>query len=274
MYICPICRKKLKLSENSYKCANRHSFDVSAKGYVNLLTTKGRNPKNAGDNPLMVKARTDFLDKGYYMPLAEKLGETVKRLLKGNNSPTVIDSGCGEGFYTVCCAKFLPKGNFYGIDISKTAVGKCMTRCKAENAENVHFAVASSFELPFREQTADLVMSVFAPVSNDEYARVLKKGGRLVIVSPTERHLFGLKEVLYENPYENRKNTYGLRKFSLCDEVRLEFNITLNCNEDIQNLFTMTPYYYKTSEQAKSKLEKLNSLDTECGFLIQSFVKV
>ena len=273
MFICPVCGKKLKVYENSYRCKNNHSFDISRSGYVNLLTTKGRNPKTAGDNPLMVKARSDFLDKNYYLPLAEKTGEIIGKLLKGYAKPVIIDSGCGEGFYTVSYAKAVPGGEIYGIDISKTAVAHCMTRVKTSGISNVSFAVASSFELPFAELSAELIVCTFAPVSNDEYARVLKKGGRLVIVSPSERHLFGLKRVLYDQPYENKPNVYGLRKFTLADETKLEYDITLSCNEDIQNLFAMTPYYYKTSEEAKSRLDKLDSLTTQCGFTIQTYIK-
>ncbi len=273
MYICPICRKNLKLSENSYKCKNNHCFDIAKNGYVNLLTTKGRNPKLAGDNQQMVKARTDFLDKKYYLKLAEKTGEIIKNLLRGIGKPIIIDSGCGEGFYTANYAKSVPNAEIYGIDISKNAVSHCMTRCNSQDISNASFAVASSFELPFRELYADLIVCTFAPVTNDEYARVLKKSGKLVVVSPSARHLFGLKEVLYDEPYENKPNAYGLKKFVLEDEIEFNYEINLASNEDIQNLFTMTPYYYKTSEQAKEKLSALDSLKTECGFTIQTYRK-
>ena len=70
-----------------------------------------------------------------------------------------------------------------------------MTRIHYENITNCEFAVASSFQLPFIDKFADLIVCTFAPVSNDEYARVLKDGGKLVVVSPSPRHLFELKEV-------------------------------------------------------------------------------
>lgn len=273
IYICPVCRKKLKLSNNSYRCANGHSFDISAKGYVNLLTTKGRNPKNAGDNTLMVKARSDFLDKDYYLPLAEKLSQIMSKALKGCARPVIIDSGCGEGYYAHVYAKTLKNADIYGIDISKNAVAHGASRCRNDNIGNVHFAAASSFELPFRELTADMIVSVFAPVSNDEYARVLKKGGRLIVVSPAARHLFGLKAAVYDTPYENKPNTYGLRKFELADETLLEYDVKLECNDDIKNLFAMTPYFYKTSAEAKAKLDDISSLTTECAFTIQTYIK-
>lgn len=274
MYVCPICKSNLKRKDKAFRCKNGHSFDIARKGYVNLLTTVKHNPKNSGDNPEMVKARTDFLDKNYYLPLAEKTAEIMKELSKSINTPVIIDSGCGEGFYTSNYARLMPDAQFYGIDISKNAVSHCMTRIHMQNITNCNFAVASSFSLPFREQSADMIVCTFAPVSNDEYARVLKKGGKLVVVSPSAKHLFELKNVLYEKPYENKPNVYGLNRFTKTDETIFEYKVTLNSSEDIMNLFTMTPYYYKTSPQAAQKLESLNSLETTCGFCIQTYTKV
>lgn len=273
MYICPVCGKNLKLSKNGYRCRNNHCFDVARNGYVNLLTTKGRNPKKAGDNPPMVKARSAFLDKDYYKPLALRAAEIIRTLLKDNPKSVIIDSGCGEGYYTKFYAQEMKSAEIYGIDISKIAVSHAMSRCRQEGLSNVSFAVASSFELPFRSISADLVVSAFAPVSNDEYARVLKKGGFLVVISPAARHLYGLKCVLYDVPYENKPNVYGLRKFEKLGEEQLSYSVTLASQEDIQNLFAMTPYFYKTSEEAKKRLESLETLETECSFVIETYHK-
>lgn len=87
MYVCPICKKRLRKLDNVWHCQNGHSFDIARKGYVNLLTTKGRNPKNAGDNAEMVKARTDFLDRDYYLPLAKKTAEVMGGLLENVKQP-------------------------------------------------------------------------------------------------------------------------------------------------------------------------------------------
>lgn len=272
MYVCPVCKKRLKKLDGVWHCQNGHSFDIAKKGYVNLLTTVKRNPKNAGDNKLMVSARTAFLDKGYYLPLAEKTAEIMEKLT-GGSAVNIIDSGCGEGFYTCEYAKRLKNAVLWGIDISKNAVAHCMTRVRSCGVENCGFAVASSFELPFIDGFADMIVCTFAPVSNDEYARALKEGGRLVVVSPSPKHLFELKSVLYEKPYENKPNVYGLNKFDLEDETVFEYKARLECTEDILNLFTMTPYYYKTSEEGTEKLRSLDSLEVTCGFVIQTYVK-
>ena len=212
MYICPVCKKRLKKLDNVLHCQNGHSFDIARKGYVNLLTTVKRNPKNSGDNADMVKARTSFLDKNYYLALARRIAETAGNCLEGKKEPMIIDSGCGEGFYSSELAK-IKNSRIFGIDISKHAVAHCMTRVHLAGLKNCEFAVASSFELPFEDGRADAVVSVFAPVCDEEYARVLKPDGVLIVVSPSPRHLFELKAAVYDKPYENKPNDYKLTKF-------------------------------------------------------------
>lgn len=269
-YVCPVCSKVLVLSENAFRCENGHCFDIARKGYVNLLTTKGRNPKNAGDNSLMVKSRSDFLDKGYYSRLAEFVAQVFSEYEFESNA-FVIDSGCGEGYYTYNYALKNPKICFVGIDISKNAIEHACTRKNTAKLDNLSFAVGSSFSLPFCDKSADAVISTFAPVTDKEYARVLKDGGKLIVVSPDKLHLFGLKRVLYDMPYENKPNAYGLTSFELVSEKKLKYDIELQTNADILNLFAMTPYYYKTSVEAKSRLDSIERLSTSCEFVIQTY---
>lgn len=272
MYICPVCRKKLKRISNSWRCGNGHCFDVARKGHVNLLTTAKHNPKTAGDNAEMVKARTEFLDKGYYKPLAETIREVTAAELPAKDRPVIIDSGCGEGFYTTELAK-IEKAEIYGIDISKHAVAHCMTRVHLAGITNCEFAVASSFQLPFADASADAVVSVFAPVCNDEYARVLKNSGALIVVSPSPRHLFELKAAVYDEPYENKPNVYGLNKFDKGEEILFEYKADIASQEDISSLFMMTPYCYKTSEEGMARLHALERIEVTCGFVIQVYHK-
>lgn len=265
MYICPVCKKALELKNNSFVCENNHCFDIARQGYVNLLTTVGHNPKNAGDNKNMVTARTKFLEKDYYKPLALKLSEII------GGSHTVIDSGCGEGYYTTLCAKNNPDTQFFGIDIAKSAISHAGS--VSRSIPNVKFAVASSFELPFPSEFADTVVSVFAPVTNNEYSRVLKSNGSLIVVSPNPKHLFELKSVLYEKPYINKSNNYDLPDFSLSESCYVTFTADIQNNEDIFNLFLMTPYCYKTSASATEKLRNIPSLSITCDFSVQIFKK-
>lgn len=273
-YLCPICGQKLKKGEKSYICRDGHSFDISRKGYVNLLTTKGRNPVKSGDNKDMIRARSVFLDTDSYKPLAQKIGQISAELTADVKEPVIIDAGCGEGYYTCIYAQTNPTATLIGIDISKHGIDHAASRARMGSLENVRFAVASAFSLPVREECADIIVSCFAPVSNDEYARVLKKGGYLVIACPTGKHLLGLKNLLYDKPYLNEPNVYALNKFELADTQTLEYDITLTSSEQIMALFTMTPYYFKTPAEAVEKLRSLGSLETEVGFEIRIYKKL
>ena len=272
MFSCPVCKGRLKQNKFGYCCKKGHRFDFSAQGYVNFLDAK-HNPSDAGDNAMMVKARTDFLSLDLYRPLADKVSEQIAYYLKDVDCPEILDCGCGEGYYTNIYAASFPKGNFYGMDLSKTAVRHGSSAAKNLGINNVKYAAASCFELPFSDRTADMIVCTFAPVSNDEYARVLKKGGKLIIVCPSPIHLSGLKELLYDEPYLNKPNEYGLKNFAEVDSMRLEYEAELCSNKSIMDLFMMTPYYYKSPKEGRERLEHTEYLKTMCGFDILIYRK-
>lgn len=61
---CPVCAGALEKRAGAYLCPKNHSFDIAKSGYVNLLLNSSQG--HHGDDKLMVRARRDFLDKGYY----------------------------------------------------------------------------------------------------------------------------------------------------------------------------------------------------------------
>ena len=82
-FCCPVCSLPLTESDRTYACANAHSFDKAKNGYVNLLTHASRPAGNHGDNRDMVRARRDFLDKGFYAPLQQKIAALAKVFAPG-----------------------------------------------------------------------------------------------------------------------------------------------------------------------------------------------
>lgn len=239
--------------EKDLRCLMGHNFDKAKEGYVNLLIKNGRG-KRHGDDKLMVKARKDFLEKGYYAPLRQKL---VEILGEGN---TVLDVGCGEGYYT---SLFAENNTVCGIDISKDALKYAAKKCK-----NSAFAVASIAEIPLSDRSVDAIINIFAPENLKEFSRVLKKGGRFITVQPLENHLFELKEKIYDEPYKNPPPILEKEGFELISAEKIEYEITIDNNEDILSLFKMTPYYYKTSAADQQKLQNLNVLTTAVEFFV------
>lgn len=267
LFICPVCRKELCEEEKLYRCENGHCFDKSKFGYVNLLQSQKSSAKRHGDDRLMVRARRDFLERGYYGFLLDALCDICGRLL--HEGDAVLDAGCGECWYSSGIKQRLGENiELCGIDISKDAL-----EFASKRKSGIPCAVASLFDLPLADESVDGVLNVFAPEADAEFRRVLKKGGILIKVIPLERHLFNLKAMIYDKPYENDVPHAHTDGFTLLETTKLRREIELNSNEDIQNLFKMTPYYYKTGVEDQKKISDLDFLKTQAEFEIRVYRK-
>lgn len=260
--ICPVCGDKLEKTEHSYICGKRHSFDIARSGYVNLLLSKHMGKTVHGDNKLMVNARREFLEKGFYSPLKDALCEKVLEYFGGG---VLLDAGCGEGYYATAIFDKLNEanivGHYFGIDISKVAV-----EAAAKRKNGIVFAAASVFHLPVADSVCDMLVTMFAPYCGGEYLRVLKKGGIMIMAIPSEEHLWELKQAVYDTPYKNRVKPYELEGFELADKVRITYDMQLDSNEDIMSLFSMTPYFYRTGKEQQERLTKICSICTKADF--------
>ncbi len=258
--LCPVCKGQLNLNGTSLKCDEGHSFDMAKEGYVNLLTGSKAGAL-IGDNKDMAKSRKSFLDKGYFEPLAKGLAQITKEI----KPETMLDICCGEGYYTAFI-KAQTEAEVYGFDISKE-----MVRLAAKRKSGAHFFAANMSDIPLAEGSVDLALHLFAPFCEKEFARVIKPNGLLISVCPGKRHLFALKAVLYDTPYENEESAPEIEGFEIIRTQSIAANITLNSAEDIDALFRMTPYYYHTSPTDKAKLAALDRLETQTDFYIRTY---
>ena len=213
----------------------------------------------------MVEARTRFLEQGFYEPLRSCLAELAVEYAP---SPcAVLDAGCGEGYYTQGIAQALAEAgkapHIAAIDISRDSAKAVARRSFAKQA-----VVASAFRLPVLPESCDLILDIFAPCAAGEFARVLRPGGVLLRAVPLPRHLFGLKAAIYEKPYENSPIEQALPGFESIARRDLCWTLTLDTPQKIDELFKMTPYYYKTSPADQAKVAALPSLSTELAFAV------
>lgn len=270
--ICPVCQGLLTAEEKAMTCCNNHCFDRAKSGYVNLLLSQKTKTKQHGDDKLMANARRDFLNKGYYKELSDAICKMVVETVgSADNAVNIVDAGCGECYYTSNMLVALAETgktdiNIVGIDISKESLVIGAKRCK-----ELELAVASVFHMPIQADSTDILISVFAPYCGEEFNRILKPNGVMIMVIPLERHLMHLKQVVYDKPYENEVDDLQLEGFNLVQTVEIRSKINLSTNKDIQNLFTMTPYFYKTGESDKAKLDDVNELTTEIEFMILKY---
>ena len=274
MYICPKCSEKLIKDVNTFKCSKGHCYDISKDGYVNLLISSKKSGAH-GDNKEMISARRRFLSLDNYLVIVDKLCEIIFDFCKENKikTPVILDAGCGEGYYSGRIydglTSLMPDSPIiYAADVSKEGISKA-----AKSYKNVSFSVASVNKLPFASETFDIVLSLFAPLSEAEFDRVLKRGGLLITVSPSENHLMGLKSVIYDTPYKNPPSTFVPTVLRKVNEEIITGEMTLKTNESVMDLFSMTPYYYNTSDSDKEKLKAVSELKTEIGFVFDSFRK-
>ena len=251
MWLCPVCGAPLKENTSGYACARGHSFDRSRSGYVHLLPANRMHGKNPGDNRLMVEARQRFLSGGAYRPLAEQIADCAVRLVPDG---CLLDVGCGEGYYTALIAQALQQNarrvSCYGIDISKIALAKAARACPQAG-----FAVASAFHLPVADGSLAGAVNIFAPYCGEEIGRTLAPGGVFLMAIPGAEHLWELKQALYTVPYKNQVKPFALEGLDLLETHELHYGMHLPDRQCVQDLFMMTPYYYKTGREDQQKLE-------------------
>ncbi|MBQ9748874.1 MAG: methyltransferase domain-containing protein [Clostridia bacterium] len=263
-FTCPVCKERFSQVGRSLICPNRHCSDLSKRGYVNLLRPSKSGGARHGDDKLMVEARKSFLNAGFYAPLLTAVCDTVRA---ETGISAVLDAGCGEGYYTQGLRETLTKANpdvrVYGIDVSRDAIHAASLRDR-----ELRLAVASIFDLPIADGSIDILINLFAPYDSAEFSRVLRSHGLLIRVFPAERHLWELKSVVYDTPYENEIDTFLLDGFTLISKTPLAFPLHLDRAEYIDTLFKMTPYYYKTGREGQARLAALPSLDTHAEFYL------
>ena len=269
-FICPKCKGTLTVLDGGVaRCPLGHSYDRAKEGYYNLLLAQKGG--DHGDNAEMVAARRAFLDTGAYLPLAERVAERV--IEHTADGGTVLDAGCGEGYYTHIINENAKNVNktlqILGFDISREAV-----RRTAKRDRELSLAVASSYDIPLAAESVDTVVNVFSPLALEETRRVLRTGGSFIMAIPAERHLLGLKSVLYDTPYLNTPESEELQGFELVSKEKISYSITLDSQEKIHSLFMMTPYAYRSPREGRARLEALSTLTTEVEFYLFTYKKV
>ncbi|MEF2837999.1 MAG: methyltransferase domain-containing protein [Oscillospiraceae bacterium] len=248
---CPICNQQLKSVDRQYLCPDRHSFDIARQGYVNLLTVQQKHSLNPGDTREQVLSRREFLEAGYYAPIARTLIDTAKEL---GISGQILDVGCGEGYYSAQLADAL-ESPLTGLDISKEAV-----RCAAAKYKGKQWLCATAAHIPVEDGSVDLMTSLFALTLPQEFARVLKADGYYFQVLAAEDHLLGLKGIIYDQLNFKEKNTVPeLPGFALVKSVPIRFTFTVE-GQQIQNLFSMTPHVFRIGKAGAERLAKTEVL--------------
>ena len=168
-------------------CQRAHSFDVSRSGYVNLLQPQDRKSKQPGDTPEAVAARRRLHDRGVTHSLLRAIAEMVEV----SAHDTVLDAGCGDGFYLGSIGGSPAAGPRCGVDISIPAVDLA-----ARRYPGCEWVVANADrQVPYSDGSFSVVMSITARMNSPEFRRVIRDDGRLLIAVPAPDDLVELRGV-------------------------------------------------------------------------------
>lgn len=255
MIICPICGEDLIEEEKSYSCINGHSFDKAKQGHLNLLLSQKSGGKISGDDKSMLLARKEFLNGDFYQNIADKMVSIINSYHL--EKLTLVDVGCGEGYYTNYIKKNIltNKKEFFGVDIAKDAV-----RYAASRSKEISWLVASGVKLPIKNDSIDFVTAMFTRTFDNEFARILKDNGILIIVNSDENHLIELREIIYDEVF-NKEEYKPLELDSFIFERRenLKYSVEID-NRAILNLVEMTPHKWRIKEKNREIIKKLEKL--------------
>ncbi len=270
-YQCPLCHQSLSFADRTYRCSNNHSFDLAKEGYVNLMPVQHKRSKDPGDNKEMMQARRRFLEKDYYQPMKQAVAQLCAQYLQGTHHQ-LLDIGCGEGYYTDEVATQLkqqePQAQVFGLDISKVAI-----RYAAKRYPNCQFTVASSHRLPFSEQSLDAILRIYAPCKAEELSRTLKDQGIVITVTPAGRHLYQLREHIYQDVRLHNEAAEELAGFTLEHEQKLNYVMEL-AQGDAFDLLQMTPFSWKATDELRELLKTAEHFACEADFMIRIYRKI
>ena len=261
-FACPICLENLTLVESSLKCSNRHSFDLAKFGYVNLAPQIKQSTNYDKEN---FQNRQQILEAGFYQAILEGVSDL---LASSETSTTVLDIGCGEGFYSRKLQESHPDKTFYAFDISKDSV---QIAAKSEANWAVNWFVGDLARLPIKDASMDILLDIFSPANYVEFRRVLSKDGILIKVIPTENHLKEIRQMvenqLTKKDYSNQDIREHFQEHFSIQSSQIASLTKPITTEQRQALLSMTPLLFHV-DQSKIDWSQLTEITIEAEILV------
>lgn len=279
---CPIDGVSLALREKQLVCENGHAFDIARQGYVNLLPVQHKRSRQPGDSKEMVLARTQFLNSGVYEPVAHRLANITSALisaisLRDDEPCCLMDAGCGDGYYLDAVFGTLRNKEddrdltFIGLDISKPAIVESTKRNK-----HITWIVGTNRQPPVCDASVDIIVCVFGFHSFEGFHKILKAGGKIVLVEPGSDHLKELREKIYTEVRKSDPTDLSYLQemgLSMIDSQSLQYQTGAINNEQINNLLLMTPHFYRANKEGREAAVHLQKLDLTVDVVFRTLVK-
>ena len=261
-FSCPICQKNLTLIETSLKCSNRHSFDLAKFGYVNLAPQIKQSANYDKEN---FQNRQEILKAGFYQTILKAISDLLASL---ETAKTILDIGCGEGFYSRKLQEAHSDKTFYAFDISKDSV---QIAAKSEPNWAVNWFVGDLARLPIKDASMDILLDIFSPANYGEFRRVLSKDGILIKVIPTENHLKEIRQMvqnqLTKKDYSNQDIKEHFQEHFRIQSRQIASLTKPISAEQRQALLAMTPLLFHI-DHTKIDWSQLTEITIEAEILV------
>lgn len=256
-FACPICQENLTLLETNFKCCNRHSFDLAKFGYVNLAPQIKQSANYDKEN---FQNRQQILEAGFYQAILDAVSDL---LASSKTTTTILDIGCGEGFYSRKLQESHSEKTFYAFDISKDSV---QIAAKSEPNWAVNWFVGDLARLPIKDANMDILLDIFSPANYGEFRRVLSKDGILIKVIPTENHLKEIRQRVQDQLTNKEYSNQDIKEhfqehFTILSSQTASLTKTITA-EQLQALLSMTPLLFHV-DQSKIDWSKLTEITIE-----------
>jgi len=261
-FACPICQENLTLIETSLKCSNRHSFDLAKFGYVNLAPQIKQSTNYDKEN---FQNRQQILEAGFYQAILEGISDL---LATKPSAKTILDIGCGEGFYSRKLQKSHSDKTFYAFDISKDSV---QIAAKSETNWAVNWFVGDLARLPIKDASMDILLDIFSPANYGEFRRVLSQNGILIKVVPTENHLKEIRQMVQEQLTKKDYSNQDIKEH-FQEHFSIQYSQTASLTKPITTeqrkaLLNMTPLLFHV-DQSKIDWSQLTEITIEAEILV------
>ncbi|VLB27545.1 23S_rRNA m1G745 methyltransferase [Streptococcus pneumoniae] len=261
-FACPICQENLTLLETNFKCCNRHSFDLAKFGYVNLAPQIKQSANYDKEN---FQNRQQILEAGFYQAILDAVSDL---LASSKTTTTILDIGCGEGFYSRKLQESHSEKTFYAFDISKDSV---QIAAKSEPSWAVNWFVGDLARLPIKDANMDILLDIFSPANYGEFRRVLSKDGILIKVIPTENHLKEIRQRVQDQLTNKEYSNQDIKEhfqehFTILSSQTASLTKTITA-EQLQALLSMTPLLFHV-DQSKIDWSQLTEITIEAEILV------
>lgn len=261
-FACPICQENLTLLETNFKCCNRHSFDLAKFGYVNLVPQIKQSANYDKEN---FQNRQQILEAGFYQAILDAVSDL---LASSKTTTTILDIGCGEGFYSRKLQESHSEKTFYAFDISKDSV---QIAAKSEPNWAVNWFVGDLARLPIQDANMDILLDIFSPANYGEFRRVLSKDGILIKVIPTENHLKEIRQRVQDQLTNKEYSNQDIKEhfqehFTILSSQTASLTKTITA-EQLQALLSMTPLLFYV-DQSKIDWSQLTEITIEAEILV------